>query len=151
MKKAHKFLLFSLFILGIGCTDDRIFEDFQEINSTNWNVHDTIRFDLGKLEMTNRKSLIAIRFNESYAYSNCYVRIISFDSIDNILENRLINMPIFDSKSGEPLGKGVGNTYTKYDTIPFALNPKTSKLALLQYMRTDQLKGIESVGIKILK
>jgi gliding motility-associated lipoprotein GldH len=151
MKKARKFLLFSLFLIGIGCSDDRIFEEFQEINSANWELKDTIRFDLNKLNMANRKSLIAIRFNESYAFSNCYVKIISYDSTDNLLENRLINMPLFDSKSGEPLGKGVGNTYTKYDTIPFALNPKTSKLALLQYMRTDQLKGIESVGIKILK
>jgi gliding motility-associated lipoprotein GldH len=151
MKKARKLVLLILFLIGMGCSDDRIFENFQEINSANWGVKDTVRFDLNKLEMINRKSLIAIRFNESYAYSNCYLRIISYDSIDNILENKLINMPLFDSKSGEPLGKGVGNTYTKYDTIPYDINPKTSSLAVIQYMRTDLLKGIESVGIKILK
>lgn len=151
MIKVKNFLFFLLVMLAFGCSDDRIYEDFQAIPSGNWGMQDTLRFDLGNLDLTGRKSMIAVRFNEGYPFSNCYVRIISYDSAGIILENKLINVPLFDSKSGEPLGKGMGSTYTKYDTLPFSFKPETRSLTFLQYMRTDQLTGIEAVGLKILK
>ena len=151
MIKVKNFLFFLLVMLAFGCSDDRIYEDFQAIPSGNWGMQDTLRFDLGNLDLTGRKSMIAVRFNEGYPFSNCYVRIISYDSAGIILENKLINVPLFDSKSGEPLGKGMGSTYTKYDTLPFSFKPETRSLTFLQYMRTYQLTGIEAVGLKILK
>jgi gliding motility-associated lipoprotein GldH len=150
----NKISVFGLLFLILGlnsCSGDRIFEEFQALDSAAWNATDSIYFDLNSLDLAAQTSLIAIRFNESYKFSNCYVRIISKDSSNLILENRLVNMPLFDSKSGKPLGKGFGNTITKYDTIPFPLNPRTSSVTLLQYMREDQLSGIEAVGFKILK
>lgn len=146
-------ILGGLFLtLGLNsCSGDRIFEEFKPLNDAAWNVTDSINFDLKSLDLDSQTSLMAIRFNESYKFSNCYVRIISKDSSNIILENRLVNMPLFDSKSGKPLGKGFGNTITKYDTIPFQLNPKTKSVTLLQYMREDQLSGVEAVGFKILK
>lgn len=151
MKKGKNYLFFLLIILGFGCSDGRIYEDFQAVTKGNWGVQDTLRFDLGDLDLNEKKSMIAVRFNEDYSFSNCYVRVISYDSAGVILENRLVNVPLFDSKSGEPLGKGIGSTYTKYDTLPFSLKPETRSLTFLQYMRTDQLTGIEAVGLKILK
>lgn len=150
MRKTRNFAMLCL-LLQLGCSEDRIFEAYQEVNKSNWGIEDTLNFEFKELVITKQKTLIAVRFNESYAYSNFYVRVISYDSSSKILENRLINLPLFNSKSGKPLGKGIGSTYTKYDTIPFTLHPKTKKLALLQYMRTDELQGIESMGIKILK
>ena len=151
MIKVKNFLFFLLVMLPFGCSDDRIYEDFQAVPAGNWGIQDTLRFDLGDLDLSGRKSMIAVRFNESYPFSNCYVRVISYDSVGVILENKLINVPLFDSKSGEPLGKGIGSTYTKYDTLPFSFKPETRSLTFLQYMRTDQLIGIEALGVKILK
>ena len=151
MSKVKNILFLLLVMLAFGCSDDRIYEDFQAIPSGNWGMQDTLRFDLGNLDLTGRKSMIAVRFNEGYPFSNCYVRRISYDSAGIILENKLINVPLFDSKSGEPLGKGMGSTYTKYDTLPFSFKPETRSLTFLQYMRTYQLTGIEAVGLKILK
>lgn len=151
MSKPKKLLSFILVILVFGCSDDRIYEDFQAVPSGNWGMQDTLRFELGELELNDKKSLIAVRFNEGYSFSNCYVRVISYDSAGVILENKLINVPLFDSKSGEPIGKGIGSTYTKYDTLPFSLKTETKSITFLQYMRTDQLTGIEAVGLKILK
>ncbi len=151
MSKVKIILFFFLVTLTFGCSDDRIYEDFQAVASGNWGIQDTLRFDLGDLELDGRKSMIAVRFNESYSFSNCYVRVISYDSAGVILENKLVNVPLFDSKSGEPRGKGIGSTYTTYDTLPFSFKPETRSLTFLQYMRTDQLTGIEAVGLKILK
>lgn len=151
MTKPKNYVFFFLVFLAFSCSDDRIYEDFQAVPSGNWGIQDTLRFELGDLDLNGRKSMIAVRFSEEYSFSNCYVRVISYDSARVILENRLINVPLFDSKSGEPLGKGVGSTYTKYDTLPFTFMPETKSLTFLQYMRTDQLTGIEAVGLKILK
>ena len=60
-------------------------------------------------------------------------------------------MVLFDPKSGEPLGEGFGNSYTRYDTLPFLFDQQTKSVTLLQYMRQDLLPGVEAVGIKILK
>ncbi len=144
------FLVCLLFLLN-SCSGDRVFEEFKPFESGVWLATDSINFELNEVEVSNRKSLLAIRFNETYKFSNCYVRIICQDSLNTILENRLINMPLFDSKSGKPLGKGFGNSLTKYDTVPFDLDSRTKKVTLLQYMREDQLSGIEAIGLKILK
>lgn len=151
MNKLRTIGLLFLLLGSNSCSNDRIFEEFQALDSAAWSASDSVDFDLNAVDLTNRTSLIAIRFNESYKFSNCYVRIISKDSSHLILEDRLVNMPLFDSKSGKPLGKGFGNTITKYDTIPFQLDQRTYSITLLQYMREDQLSGIEAVGFKILK
>lgn len=143
-----------LILCGIGftsCSEDRVFEEFKAIPSQSWAIEDSIQFDLSDVQILENQSLIAFRFNEKYSFSNCFVRVISKDSIGSIIENKLINVPLFDSKTGEPLGEGFGSTYTFYDTLPFQLDPETKQLTLLQYMREEKLAGIEAVGIKILK
>jgi len=150
----NKLRIVGLFLILCGlnsCSGDRVFEEFKALDAGAWNATDSVNFDLSAIKLTNQTSLIAIRFNESYKFSNCYVRILCKDSSNVILENRLVNMPLFDSKSGKPLGNGFGNIITKYDTLPFQLNSETKSITLLQYMREDQLSGIEAVGFKILK
>lgn len=133
------------------CSEERIFEEFKPIVSQSWGIDDSLRFDLGKIDPAGHQSLIAFRFNEEYSFSNCYVRVLSKDSLGTIIENKLINVPLFDSKSGEPLGEGFGSTYTFYDSLPFQFKEGTKSVILLQYMRENQLSGIEAVGLKILK
>jgi len=133
------------------CSEDRIFEEFKPIDSQNWGIVDSLRFDLGEINPSGHKSLIAFRFNEKYTFSNCYVRVLSEDSLGAIIENKLINVPLFDSKTGEPLGEGFGSTYTFYDSLPFQFKENTKSIVFLQYMRENQLPGIEAIGLKILK
>ena len=133
------------------CTEDRVFEEFQAIPTQNWGMEDSLHFELKDVEGISNPGMIAFRFNEKYTFSNCYVRVLSKDSVGNLIDNRLINVPLFDSKKGEPLGDGFGSTYTFYDSLPFRLNPQTKSVTLIQYMRQDQLPGIEAVGLKILK
>ncbi|HAH37352.1 MAG TPA: gliding motility lipoprotein GldH [Algoriphagus sp.] len=134
------------------CSGDRLYEDYISVNETSgWNQYDSLSFVIGDLPIQDKKPIIGIRFTENYPFSNFYMRVISKDSTGQITENRLINIPLFDSKSGEPLGTGFGSTYTKFDTMPFQLKEGTQSIVLLQYMRQENLPGIESAGIKILK
>lgn len=151
MNNRIRHVLFILFILvATACTDGRIYEDFQSIPNQNWGITDSLVFDLKDVELIGTPDLIAVKFNEEYAFSNCYMRVISKDSSGIILENKLINLTLFDPKSGEPLGDGFGSSYTRYDTLPYIIDQQTKSITLLQYMRQDQLPGVEAVGIKIL-
>lgn len=151
MNKVKHCLFIILILLSAACTDGRIYEDFQSLPNQNWGITDSLLFDLQDVELVNTPDLVAVKFNEEYAFSNCYIRIISKDSSGVILDNKLVNLILFDPKSGEPLGEGFGNSYTRYDTLPFFLDQNTKSVTLLQYMRQDQLPGVEAVGIKILR
>jgi gliding motility-associated lipoprotein GldH len=151
MNKVKSYLLLILILVSGACTDGRIYEDFKSLPNQNWGVTDSLIFDLQDVELISSPNMIAVKFNEEYAFSNCYIRVISKDSTGVILDNKLVNIILFDQKSGEPLGEGFGSSYTRYDTLPFLFEQKTKSITLLQYMRQDQLSGIEAVGIKILK
>ena len=151
MNKVKNCLLVVLILVSVACTEGRIYEDFQSLPNQNWGITDSLIFDLKNIELINTPDLVAIKFNEEYAFSNCYLRVISKDSAGVILDNKLVNMILFDPKSGEPLGEGFGNSYTRYDTLPFLFDQQTKSVTLLQYMRQDLLPGVEAVGMKILK
>ncbi|MEB2784808.1 gliding motility lipoprotein GldH [Algoriphagus persicinus] len=151
MNKVQHYLFILLFLIIAACTDGRIYEDFRSLPNQNWAITDSLNFELGDLELINSPNLVAVKFNEEYAFSNCYLRVISKDSSGVILDNKLVNILLFDPKSGEPIGEGFGSSYTRYDTLPFLFDQQTKSVTLLQYMRQDQLPGIEAVGIKILK
>jgi gliding motility-associated lipoprotein GldH len=142
---------FVVLCFSFSCSGDRVFEEFHSFNHLPWHENDTVTFDLNELKVKNGKNLIAVRFTEDYPYSNFYLRVISQDSLGMILDNRLINIPLFDSKSGQPKGKGFGNTFTFYDTLPFQISENTGKVVLLHYMRQNQLIGIDAIGLKVVK
>ncbi|HSF54453.1 MAG TPA: gliding motility lipoprotein GldH [Algoriphagus sp.] len=137
--------------LAFSCSGDRVFEEFYSFKTLSWNEKDTVVFDLKALKEKSGQKLIGVRFNEEYPFSNCYIRVICKDTTGQILDNKLINVPLFDSKSGQPKGGGFGNTFTIYDTLPFEISDQTSEVVFLQYMRQENLPGLEAVGLKILK
>ena len=151
MNKLLVLTCLSALFFGSSCSGDRVYEEFHSFNTQSWNEKDSIAFDLSELKQKSGTNLIGITFTEIFPFSNFYIRVISEDSSGVILDNKLVNIPLFDSKSGKPKGNGFGSTYTFYDTLPFQISENTSKLIYLQYMRQDNLPGVEAVGFKILK
>jgi gliding motility-associated lipoprotein GldH len=145
-----RFLALVFVIMAWSCSGDRVFEEFYSFPSGTWNEKDSVSFDLKGLKEKGGQKLIAVRFNENYPFSNCYIRVISKDSTGQTLNNALINVPIFDSKTGKPTGTGFGSTYTRYDTIPVTISDQAVSVSFLQYMRQEELPGIEAIGMKIL-
>jgi len=142
-------ILSSFFL--ISCSGDRVFEEFKAIENESWNEKDSISFDLNFPLEEAGKTLIGIRFNESYPFTNLYVRFLGMDSLGYLKENKLLNVPLFDSKSGSPLGKGFGDTFTKFDTLPFTIGEDIKSISVVQYMRKEEIEGVDAIGIKILK
>ncbi|MDO9551506.1 gliding motility lipoprotein GldH [Rhodonellum sp.] len=140
------FLLFGLF----SCDRSRIFEEYRALDSKTWNVQDTISFEF-PYPIEDGETILGIRYNQDYEYRNLYVRYFLKDSLGNNIENQLLEIPLFESISGKPIGKGYGSTFTKYDTIPLVTQEKFHSIQFLQYMRIDDLVGIEAVGVKKVK
>lgn len=151
MNKIISSVFVALLLSSTSCSDDRMYEQFQSFEDASWSEQDSALFDLRELPTLRGKSLISVKYTEDYSYSNCYIRVVARDSSKTVLQNKLLNVPIFESKSGQPLGEGFGNTFTKYDTIPFELPENTNEVVLVQYMRQPELIGIKAVGFKVLK
>ncbi|MDN3688174.1 gliding motility lipoprotein GldH [Cyclobacterium jeungdonense] len=152
IKEKRGALLMLLWVLSVSvaCNRDRLYESFQDISSQRWIVTDTLSFTVDSLEITAPVTTsVGIRYNDNYEYHNLYIRYLLKDSLQTVLIDSLLNIGLFDSKTGIPLGKGFGNRRTVYDTLPGNQIPFGSSIHLIQYMRKDSLRGIESVGIKI--
>lgn len=138
-------------LLLVSCNGERLYEDFHSFDQASWEVSDTVAFDLNELDSVRGKSLLAVRYTENFPFSNCYIKLIYRDSSKVVLSDTVWNVPIFNTQSGKPLGKGFGNTFTTYDTLPFPIPSQAKEVLLLQYMRQAELEGIEAVGLKVLR
>ncbi|MCS4435398.1 gliding motility lipoprotein GldH [Aquiflexum gelatinilyticum] len=141
-------IIIALVSLITSCNGDRIYEEYQGLKTGNWDVADTVSFEVNQLSIPNR-TLIGIKYNKDYEFRNLYLRYILKDSLDQTVESKLLDIPLFDSKNGKPLGEGYGSTFTKYDTLP--IENAYYSIHLLQYMRVEKLSGIETVGVKVVK
>jgi gliding motility-associated lipoprotein GldH len=137
----------------LACNPDRIFEDYQGMENLQWDVTDTVAFDFIPANSEQVLATIGIRYNDEYEYHNLYVKFLMTDSLGVSLQDSLINIELFDSKTGKPLGDGFGNVFTKYDTLPFGdlRENRLLRIQFLQYMRKDQVQGIEAVGLKLVQ
>ncbi|WP_373521001.1 gliding motility lipoprotein GldH [Aquiflexum sp.] len=150
MTLKSKVILPLLCVLMFGCDNSRIFEKYQGMDTGSWNIADTVSFDLPKIS-DSHKTIVGIKYNGDYEFRNLYLTYLLKDSLNQIIETQLLEIPLFDNKSGKPFGSGFGNTFTKYDTLPLLTSDPYSKIQLLQYMRMDEIIGIEAVGVKIVK
>ncbi|MBD8490334.1 gliding motility lipoprotein GldH [Echinicola sp. CAU 1574] len=135
------------------CNNSRVYEEYQGMQKMSWAVTDTVTFEVDSHKERKVLSTFRVKYNDSYDYQNLYVRYILKDSLNNTLDNELLNLNLFDPKTGKPLGEGFGNAFTQIDTLPLKNLSTNSKIKvqLIQYMRSNELKGIESVGIKLEK
>ncbi len=151
MNKYRWFDLLWILLLGqFSCDQNRVFEEYKGMETESWQIQDSVSFTFSH-DLPHGPVILGIKYNRDYEYHNLYVRYLLKDSLDGIVENQLLDVPLFDSKSGKPLGDGYGSTYTKYDTLPLKTDENYASISLIQYMRTDELRGIEAVGIKRIK
>lgn len=138
------------------CDDSRIYDSTVKIKDGVWQERDSLAYDFTVDENTagEYNFYYNIRYNKEYPYHNLYIRHYLLDSTGKQLASSLMNMDIFDPKSGIPLGKGLGDSYDYsvlfIDSYKFPYKGRY-KLIARHYMRDEPLKGIESFGLKIEK
>lgn len=155
MNKNMVFEFFAVWGMGCllsSCDANRVYENYRDFEDSSWKLEEEVSFNIQEIKSQSTIPVVSIRYTDTYEFHNLYLRFVQEDSTPSVLQDTLVNIAFFDSKTGRPLGKGFGNRHTVYDTLLGSgrIFPETTQITIWQYMRKDRLEGIESVGIKLL-
>ena len=154
MNKLLKYflLLFSACVL-YSCDSSRVYDKFKDIEGGVWNKDKHIKFDVQIDDTLSYHNIyINLRNSGSYKFSNVFL-FISTIYPDNKISIDTVECIIADDK-GEWLGKGLGDI--KDNQMLLKKNVRFHKAGIYSFefeqaMRTDNLEGIKSIGIRIEK
>ncbi len=146
-------LIFNIFLL-FSCQNNKVHHLYKAIPNYGWIYPDenvNFQFDIKDTVQLYNISFFVTN-TDKYSFCNLYYQYRLYDSAGNTLSARLGSIDLYDCKLGSPLGSGSTGIFTKTD---FLINdfkfPYIGKygLEIMQYMRLDTLKGIQSVGMSV--
>lgn len=137
------------------CNQNKIFDDYSEIPSGVWSQDSLVNFNFNVPKNSVDYSInYNIRYAISYPYYNLYISYYLEDSVGNIISTELQEIILFDKKTGEPIGDGLGDLYDlKVESFKKVSFPYSGeyKFKVKQFMRTNDLSGIMSFGLMVDK
>jgi gliding motility-associated lipoprotein GldH len=152
------FLILSIVLL-VSCDTLRVSEGNKDFPDRIWFMDSVASFSFTIEDTTKSYRLILnLRNAVNYPYQNLYIGYTLEDSLDQVLATNiddlrdLDNFQLFDPKSGEPYGKGLGDIFEHRFSLIDTLNFQTQgmkTLNLQQFMRETELEGIVSVGYRL--
>ena len=137
----------------IGCDSRRIYEGKKDFNEGFWVFNNPAEFEFEIADIEKRYNLVFnIRNSAKYQYQNIYLQYYLEDSTGRLLSKELKNIQLFNTITGVPLGKGLGDIYdverTFLENYVFS-NPGRYQLRIDQFMRQDSLPEILAVGLRV--
>ena len=140
-------------LLISGCDPNLVFESNTDVNDAIWLLNDVKKYDFQITDENLSYDLsLNLRNTLSYPFHNIYVKYTLKDSLNNVLESELKEYYLFDAKTGEPVGDGLGdlfdNRFSLIENYNFR-NVGRYAVELQQFMRLDSLPMIVSVGLRV--
>jgi gliding motility-associated lipoprotein GldH len=153
-----RILFFSIIIIlaCTGCDHSRLYEKNADFKQRYWVVSEKPAFDFDIQDTEIMYNLyITLRNESDYPHSNIYFTYYLNDSTGRELEKKLASEFLFDKKTGQPFGSsGLGYIYEHkfplFESYKFP-QPGQYSIRYEQFMRTDTLHGIVSVGLRVEK
>lgn len=147
MRKIGAFLI----LLGLSsCTDEG--EIYMTAVDNHWQKNDTKKIEFGINDAQTPKNLIfVVRNNNEYPYSNLFLISTLKDTQNKEIITDTLQY-ILAKPNGKWLGSGMGSVkeiHLQYKTNYQFPKNGAYRLEIKQGMRTDELKGIEDIGLKI--
>ncbi len=152
-------ILFYLFLASVslcwlsGCDQSRVYEENYDFAQKTWPVDTVPAFEFEVVAPDKTYNIFwNVRNTIDYPYRNLYLTYYLEDTLGRRIATDLHNMLLFDPKTGEPYGSGLGDIFShqimalpdyKFDTAGIY------RIRLEQYMRTDTLKEVLSVGVRV--
>lgn len=156
MTRASKLILLFIACMAVSCGDGKIYQEFTDFDGRYWLASDTASFQFEVTDTTSRYNVYCnIRNSTHYPYSRLFVNFTLADTAGHKYHHALLQDFLFDPKTGEPFGEtGLGDLYDHQ--FPVLTNYKFKgsgpyQVTLEQYMRTDTLQGVLSVGLGVEK
>ena len=146
-------LILTLFISMVSCDSSRVYEDYNDLEEAFWHLDSIQSFDF-EIKDTSRpyNMLITMRNASSYPFYNLYFQYTLLDSAGAVLQQELKQVELFDAKTGEPFGSGLGDLFDHSFPLEESYTFDYAgdyTLAFEQYMRRDTLPFILSVGARV--
>ena len=140
-------------ILIFSCDSSRVYEDFNDMEEAFWHIDSVQAFDF-QIEDASREYNILATFRNasSYPFYNLYFQYSITDSLGEVLTQELKEVTLFNPKTGEPYGSGLGDLFDH--AFPVQENytfPEVGSYSIhfQQFMRMDTLPFIMSVGGRV--
>lgn len=137
------------------CDQNKIYDTYVDLEDSIWH-QDTLTSYNFSIEDAALDYDISynIRYAEVYPYYNIYVKYYLEDSTSTIIQSELQEIILFDKKSGTPLGNGLGDIFDRqvliFENFKFPADGNYT-FKIKQFMRTENLPGIMSFGLRIDK
>jgi gliding motility-associated lipoprotein GldH len=154
-------LVLAAFATLSACDPNRVYEENTDFKSPTgdpyvWDVQQRPSFTFPIADTTGRYDVyFNVRNASAYGFYNLYVKHTLTGPDGRVVGQPLLHqMILLDPKTGEPLGAGAGDIFDHQFLalrgVHFA-RPGNYKVTLEQYMRQNQLPGIMSVGVRVVK
>ncbi len=137
----------------LACDSGSVYEENVDIHNKTWLAGDSIQFSF-RIDEPDKKYDIYynVRNTITYPFQNLYVTYDLTDLQGDSLRADLVNILLFDPKTGKPHGNGLGDIFShQHKILPEFQFPDTGvyTLHLKQAMRIDSLQEILSTGISV--
>ncbi len=142
-----------LVLLLSACDENRVFEENMDFEESQWLADSVASFEFEISDSDQAYNIYwNVRNSLNYPYRNLYLTYYLEDTLGNRIATDLHNMLLFDPKTGEPYGSGFGDIFShqimalpdyRFDTAGIY------RIRLEQYMRTDTLQEVLSVGVRV--
>ena len=149
----RRLLLPILAIILLACDPSRVYEDNTDLAGQLWTQDQVVAFRFQIQDPNSSYNIYSnIRNAIDYPYYNLYYQYTLQDSSGKVLTKKLQNIDLFDPKTGEPYGSGLGDLFDHQQLIledyEFDLSGEYI-VSFQQYMRRDTLPLILSVGARV--
>lgn len=137
------------------CDSQRVYEQNYDFAQKEWilDTLPTFRFEISEPD-EQYNIYWNVRNTLNYPYRNLYLTYYLEDTLGRTISTDLHNMLLFDSKTGKPYGSGMGDIFShQIMALPNYQFDSAGiyQIRLEQYMRTESLKDILSVGVRVEK
>ncbi|MEP3387683.1 MAG: gliding motility lipoprotein GldH [Reichenbachiella sp.] len=156
LKSIYQFLIvFSVSLSMVACGDKTVINEQSDIQEGLWHLDSLVAF---QFEIEDTTSIYQVQYNVRYAvdypYYNLFLKYYLEDSAGEMLSSELQELVLFDKKTGEPLGEGLGDLFDR--GVPVFEDQKfpyagVYNFKVKQFMRMENLPGILSFGLKVQK
>lgn len=151
MKRKTSLLYLSFALLLSACGPEVIFQKAYDFEDEIWNADELAVFEVEIPDVSIPTDFFYnIRYRREYPYQNLYVQLQIEDSTGAVLLSQLQNISLFDAKTGEPKGKGLGSSKDreirglKEYTFP---SPGTYTIKVEQRNRDEATPHVVSFGL----
>ena len=140
-------------LLLFACESTPIYQNKVTLTDHAWPAEELLNFSFQVQDTAQLYDIyLVVNNTQAYPYQNLYITYYLEDATQALCNSELKNYPLFEAKTGKPLGKGWGKVKSHALIVLQGHHfscPGWYTFKLAQFMRTEALTGLQAVGIKV--